>query len=245
MVNFKILAREFWRLWTVQMTSVGIVIPCYNESKSLPKLIERLSKINLPNVKYMILDNGSTDETSKILGTVELPKNVSIHRIEHNQGYGFGIISGLKILDTDYVGWTHADLQTDPRDVLLFLGDISGGAKFLKGLRYGRPVSDRFFTTGMSIIVSFLFQRVVRDINAQPTIISREVFERWQNPPNDFSLDLFAYIESMRLGHEIRRRPVNFGKREHGKSHWNQGLRSRLKFIRRTLIMAFNLRFNR
>lgn len=226
------------------MTSIGIVIPCYNESKSLLKLIDRLSEIKSSDVKFMILDNGSTDETSQIISEVALPKNISTHRIEHNQGYGFGIISGLKIIGTDYVGWTHADLQTDPRDVLLFLNDVSNGAKFLKGLRYGRPASDRFFTTGMSIVVSILFQRIVRDINAQPTILSREAFERWQNPPTDFSLDLFAYIEAMKSGYNIERHPVHFSAREHGNSHWNHGLKSRLKFIKRTLIMAFNLRFN-
>ena len=172
------------------MTSIGIVIPCYNESKSLLKLIDRLSEIKSSDVKFMILDNGSTDETSQIISKAALPKNILTHRIEHNQGYGFGIVSGLKIIGTDYVGWTHADLQTDPRDVLLFLEDASDGAKFLKGLRYGRPASDKFFTAGMSIIVSILFQRVVRDVNAQPTILSREAFERWQNPPNDFSLEI-------------------------------------------------------
>jgi glycosyltransferase involved in cell wall biosynthesis len=227
------------------MITVGIVIPCYNESKSLPELIAKLSETKNFNVKYLILDNGSTDETPGLLGEIELPANVSTHRIERNQGYGFGITTGLKMLETDYVGWTHADLQTDPRDVLLFLDDVSDGARFVKGLRRGRPFSDRFFTAGMSIFISILFQKVVRDINAQPTIISREVFEHWQNPPSDFSLDLFAYIGSMKLGHEVKRRPVNFGKREHGKSHWNRGVKSRLKFIQRVLSMAFNLRFKR
>ena len=226
------------------MTSIGIVIPCYNESKSLLKLIDRLSEIKSYEVKFMILDNGSTDETSQILGRIELPKNISTHRIEYNRGYGFGIISGLEMMGTEYVGWTHADLQTDPLDVLLFLNDVSRGAKFLKGLRYGRPVLDRFFTSGMSVVVSILFQRVVRDINAQPTILSREAFERWQNPPTDFSLDLSAYIEAMKSGYKIERHPVHFSAREHGTSHWNHGFKSRLKFIKRTLIMAFNLRFN-
>jgi glycosyltransferase involved in cell wall biosynthesis len=226
------------------MTCIGIVIPCYNESDSLLKLIDKLSQIDSPDVEFMILDNGSTDQTPEILDKLVFPNNVSTYRIEHNQGYGFGIISGLKLMTTDYVGWTHADLQTDPRDIILFLEDVSKGAKFLKGLRYGRPFIDRFFTGGMSIVVSILFQRVVRDINAQPTILSREAFERWQNPPTDFSLDLFAYIEAMKSSYKIQRRPVRFGARKYGSSHWNHGLKSRLKFVKRTLVMAFNLRFN-
>jgi glycosyltransferase involved in cell wall biosynthesis len=114
------------------MISIGIVIPCYNESDSLLKLIDRLSQINSPDVKFMVLDNGSTDQTPEILGKMILPKNVSTHRIEHNNGYGFGITTGLKLLDTDYVGWTHADLQTDPQDVLLFLDEVSESSERYK-----------------------------------------------------------------------------------------------------------------
>jgi hypothetical protein len=35
-----------------------------------------------------------------------------------NQGYGFGILSGLKECTGEFLGWTHADMQTDPKDLL-------------------------------------------------------------------------------------------------------------------------------
>jgi glycosyltransferase involved in cell wall biosynthesis len=224
------------------MKTIGIVIPCFNEGPSLNLLIEKLSKINDSNIHFLIVDNGSDDDTSIILKTLVFPKNVSTIRLEVNQGYGSGILSGLRILQTDYVGWTHADLQTDPQDVPLFINEINNEVDFLKGKRYGRPLIDQFFTHCMSALFSVVYRKLIYDINAQPTIMKREIFEKWVSPPDDFALDLFAYLESVRLGHQIVRRQVNFKKREFGNSHWNTGLKSRIIFIKRTIKIGIKLR---
>ena len=162
--------------------------------------------------------------------------------IENNQGYGFGIIQGLNHLSDDYVGWTHADLQTDPSDILKFLPSINQGIDFMKGNRVGRPVIDRFFTWGMTVLISALFLQRMHDINAQPTIFHRDLLTQWHNPPNDFALDLYAYLVAVKLDCTIVRKKVNFGPRRWGNSHWNTGLSARLKFIQRTLRIAFRLR---
>jgi len=223
------------------VTTVGIVIPCFNEAQSLPELLQRIKKCYHSQIYFLLVDNGSQDGTSDFLKNVELPMNVSTLRIENNQGYGYGIISGLKELKTDYVGWTHADLQTDPGDVTLFLGLINSGVDFLKGKRYGRPLTDRIFTWGMSVFVTILFKKKMSDINAQPTILRKEIFNAWKNPPYDFSLDLFAYIHAAQNKCSVERVNVNFGRRKWGNSHWNTGLVSRYRFIKRTLSMAFGL----
>jgi hypothetical protein len=79
------------------------------------------------------------------------------------------------------------------------------------------------------------------DINAQPTILRKEIFNSWKNPPYDFSLDLFAYIHAAQNKYSVERVNVNFGRRKWGNSHWNTGLVSRYRFIKRTLGMAFGL----
>ena len=84
-------------------------------------------------------------------------------------------------------------MQTDPADILegLKFFDADNQNLFVKGKRYGRPYMDVVFTIGMSIFET-LFLRKPCDINAQPTIFPREFFEDWQDPPTDFSLDLYA-----------------------------------------------------
>jgi glycosyltransferase involved in cell wall biosynthesis len=224
------------------MKTIGIVIPCYNESKSLSELIGRCQSISNPRVKFLILDNGSTDDTVKVLTHLTIPMNIDVLHLKENRGYGFGIFEGLKTLDTDYVGWTHADLQTDPSDVLDFLPFIDDEVDFMKGKRAGRPLLDRFFTAGMSFIVSLMFMRAIKDVNGQPTIFNRDLLKYWSNPPKDFALDLYAYLIAIRAKCKIERKSVHFGPRKWGNSHWNTSLFARARFIRRTLKYAFKLR---
>ena len=96
----------------------------------------------------------------------------------------------------------------------------------------------------MSIFETILLGKRLSDINAQPTMFSRKFFETWENPPNDFSLDLFAYYFAKKNKLTVVRFPVFFGKRLHGISHWNIDFRSKLKFINRTIKYSFKLRIN-
>ena len=80
------------------------------------------------------------------------------------------------------------------------------------------------------------------DINAQPNIFSRELFDNWKNPPYDFALDLFALYEAKKCGYEIYRFPVIFPKRIYGFSSWNTGIKAKIKFIKRTIEYSFELK---
>jgi len=161
-----------------------------------------------------------------------------------NQGYGFGILSGLHAAQGEILAWTHADLQTDPEDALRGLGLFNrhGDSIFVKGRRYGRPLADVAFTVGMSIFETALLGRGMWDINAQPTMFSRALFRTWQEPPHDFSLDLYAFYQARALGIPVRRFPVRFGERAHGTSHWNLSWAAKRKFIRRTVQFTLELR---
>ena len=80
------------------------------------------------------------------------------------------------------------------------------------------------------------------DINAQPSIFNRELYEKWIDPPKDFSLDLYAYYKAKKMNYKIKRFSVNFPPRKYGESKWNFSLSSKLKFIKRTILFSFNLK---
>jgi len=224
----------------------SLVIPCFNEANNLPILIEKCKKVleNKDN-EIVLVDNGSTDNSESILKAyLNIYPNLKIVKIENNIGYGNGILKGLKAAKGTFLGWTHADLQTNPEDALKGLEFLKNDHTFVKGRRYGRPLFDRIFTVFMSIFETILLGKRLSDINAQPTIFSRKFFETWENPPNDFSLDLFAYYFAKKNKLSIVRFPVFFGKRLHGISHWNIDFRSKLKFINRTIKYSFKLRIN-
>lgn len=224
------------------------MIPCYNEAQNLPLLVARIEELFVSSdVEVILVDNGSTDDTQPVLET--LLKNHAVIRsikVEFNRGYGFGILAGLEAAQGEILGWTHADMQTDPCDALKALTFFETSASpekiFVKGLRHGRPFVDQIFTFGMSFFESILLLSRLRDINAQPTLFHRSFFEAWDGPPQDFSLDLFAYFRARKFAFRIARFDVNFGTRAYGKSHWNIDFRSKIKFIRRTLTYSWKLR---
>lgn len=225
----------------------SLVIPCYNEAANLPLLLERCKDIASSEVEVILVDNGSTDTTQQVLLQL-LPRYPGCRsvRVERNQGYGFGILAGLKAAQGDILGWTHADMQTDPQDALrgLALFDRHGKNVFVKGRRYGRPLADIAFTLGMSVFETVLLRKPLWDINAQPTMFSRIFFETWSEPPADFSLDLYAYYQARHQGLPIHRFAVRFGERAHGVSHWNVNWAAKRKFIRRTVDFSLQLRKN-
>jgi len=224
----------------------SLVIPCYNEAANLPLLLERCKELAArPGVEVVLVDNGSTDGTTEVFQNL-LPKYPGCRsiRVEVNQGYGFGIVSGLKAAEGRILGWTHADMQTDPQDALfgLELFEKHGDDIFVKGRRYGRPFMDVVFTVGMSVFETILLARPMWDINAQPTMFSRSFFESCTAPPDDFSLDLYAYFQAQRCGLKVHRIPVRFGVRAHGVSHWNVSWTSKWMFIKRTVSFSMQLK---
>lgn len=225
---------------------LDLIIPCFNEAENLPRLIERavFAKSECPNLRIIFVDNGSQDETNAILSAfTSAHSDFTLVRIPENQGYGHGIKFGLDHASADFIGWTHADLQCDPYDAIRALEIASEftGPVFVKGRRYGRPLGDCLFTVGMTVFESLLFRIKLDDINAQPTIFSRDLLEIILRGPDDFALDLFAFLKARQMNSRVMRFPVRFGPRYKGQSSWNTSLRSRFKFIQRTIRFSFSL----
>lgn len=227
----------------------SLVIPCFNEARALPELVDRCRElVAKDDIEVVLVDNGSTDNTWAAMQTLGLPDGaIRTIRVAENQGYGHGIVSGLRACAGEIVGWTHADLQTDPMDFHRALEVATphlGRSDFLaKGWRVNRPASDQIFTFGMSVFETILLGVAMRDINAQPTVFTREFMNEWiAEAPSDFSLDLFVYFKAKKRKLPIVRVPVQFGERKFGQSHWNIDWRSKLKFIRRTMDYSLRLR---
>ena len=137
---------------------LSIVVPCYNEEENIPLLLKRFEDVAKgEDMEVILVDNGSTDGSAqvfeKLLPDYPFARKV---KVEVNQGYGYGILQGLKECRGEYIGWTHADMQTDPADIVkaLRIVEEEKGLVFVKGNRKGRPLFDRFFTFGMSVFES-------------------------------------------------------------------------------------------
>jgi glycosyltransferase involved in cell wall biosynthesis len=228
------------------LISAEIVIPCYNEAESLQRLFDECVHVvetSKNSIGFIIVNNGSIDDTNLVIQRLcSINPLVRFIELSPNRGYGGGILAGLRESTAPTIGWTHADLQTPLTDCLIGLELIRKGNQFVKGTRKGRHWLDQVFSRAMGIFVSLLFMNNLAEVNAQPTLVKREIYQNWSNEPSDFSLDLYALVMAVRSGAKIERFDVDFLPRLHGTSKWNLGYASKIRFIKRTIIYSFKLK---
>ena len=83
----------------------SIVIPCYNESENILDLVSVIKKIPKKyKAEFILVENGSMDNSRDIFEDLDID-NEYIRKVyvDVNQGYGYGIIQGLKVAKGDYV----------------------------------------------------------------------------------------------------------------------------------------------
>ena len=228
---------------------LSIIVPCYNEAKNIPLIFKKFAGIiKRPDIEILFVNNGSKDNSQEVFNQM-MPKYsfAKVIKIEVNQGYGFGIFSGLNEAKGEYIGYMHADMQTDPADSIKALEIIERQPNprncFVKGDRKNRSLLDQFFTIGMSLFETIYLSTKLWDINAQPNIFHRSFFESIKdNCPKDFSLDLYFLYMAKKKKLNIIRFDVMFPDRINGSSNWNTGIVSKLKFIKRTVHFSRKLK---
>jgi len=99
------------------MRKTGVVIPCYNEAKRLDTKAFLAALAVEPELSFLFVDDGSTDDTLKVLTDLQgqNPAQIGILRLEQNSGKAEAVRRGmLKLIDGEYenVGYWDADLAT-------------------------------------------------------------------------------------------------------------------------------------
>lgn len=226
------------------MIQLSIIIPCYNEEGNLPALIEKCKavvKINT-DVEIILVNNGSTDNSKRVLdGLLGLKNNtnINVHHINVNQGYGYGILEGLKLASANTLCWTHADLQTDIFDCLKahqIFYQQENPYLLVKGRRRGRFLLDTLFTFLMSCNVFYKLGKFIPDINAQPKLFSRKLYQKIvTDAPWDFSLDLYFLLHATK-NKNITEFHVDFKQRTSGEAKGGSGnLKLKMTLAKRTI----------
>lgn len=226
----------------------SVIVPCYNEGENIVCLVDKLQNCTGGyDVEYILVENGSKDNTREMLERECAGKsNFKITYVDVNKGYGYGLLSGLKKAEGDYVGWLHADLQVAPKEMLRFIKYLEknndGKKYYLKGRRKNRKRLDALFTMGMTLFETVIFQTFMNDICAMPVLFHRDLLKEFGMAPYDFSLDLFSYYKAKKCGYTLRRYPVVLETRKNGVSSWDKGLSSKIKQSIRIMKSSIKIR---
>ena len=99
-----------------KITKISVVIPCFNEVKTIKEIVDRVDKFSLLEKEIIIVDDGSYDGSVDVIKK-EIENNVfKVIYHEQNKGKGAAIKSALKFVNGDIVIIQDADLEYNPED---------------------------------------------------------------------------------------------------------------------------------
>lgn len=140
---------------------VSLVIPCFNEEANIQKgVLDKIANYTRDNVLFgevIIVDDGSTDESKKVIKEKYLSKFSKFRLIENiHQGKAASVITGIKAAGGDYVIFTDIDLATPIEEADKLTKEAKKGAKIIIGsrnsLRPGAPLSRKLMARGFIVI---------------------------------------------------------------------------------------------
>ena len=200
----------------------SLVIPCYNEEKNLPLLINKYKKFLInPRNELVLVNNGSVDDTDKFFKKLTKIKNIKICRVKKNIGFGYGLKKGLLASSGKILIYSHADLEVNPNDIIksikLFEKNKHNKKIFIKGnriklIKNNWTYIDIFFSYGYTVLNLILFRKNIYDIHGMPVVFSKKLLKNLNYFPNEFSIDLALYVHALKNHYKVIRFPVNFNK---------------------------------
>jgi len=120
---------------------LSIVIPVYNEEKTVAQVLKKVSQIKFKGItkEIIVVDDGSSDNTLAIIKSLRL-RTIKLISHKKNQGKGAAVRTGIKKSTGDYILIQDADLEYDPEDIKKLLIPIQNKtAEVVYGTRLNRP----------------------------------------------------------------------------------------------------------
>jgi len=207
------------------MKNYLIIIPAYNEEKSIVDVIESVLK-NLPFCDVVVIDDGSIDKTKEIV------KEHDLDVISHpfNLGYGVAIHTGFLYADSkkyNAVILMDADGQHNAKDVIKFVKkfkennpDLVIGSRYLEKSDYKTTISRFIGHKFFSFITSLILKKDITDPVSGFRMLSRKAYtyfiESGFSPSEYFDSDILILLGLNNFN--IEEIPIEVGSRQYGES---------------------------
>ena len=220
----------------VSKVILSIIIPCFNESKTILSLIDAVKKSPVKNKEIIIVDDGSQDGTRDILNHLNDPE-VRIIFHSKNKGKGAALRTGFNEAKGDICIVQDADLEYDPQEFPLVIQPIlDGKADVVFGSRFqsGRPHRVVYFWhrigNGLLTLMSNLFTDLnLSDMETCYKAFRREVIQSVNIRENRFGFEPEVTAKISKMDIRIYEVGISYYGRtydEGKKIGWKDGVRA-------------------
>ena len=189
---------------------LSIILPCLNETATLPKLLDDLERL-YPNAEIIVVDDGSSPP-------VPAMGNAVIVRHPRTIGNGAAVKTGARNATRDYLVFMDADGQHDPNDIPRLLASFDKGFDMVVGARdpkthatTGRRYANLAFNKLASLMTGFRIQDLTSGFRAARAKPFRNFLYLL---PNGFSYPTTSTMAFFRCGYSVDYVPIRASKRE-------------------------------
>jgi glycosyltransferase involved in cell wall biosynthesis len=215
---------------------ISIVVPVFNEARTVADVIQRLIAIDLPAPReILVVNDGSTDGTREVLDQVVERPELRIIHAEKNGGKGSAIRIGFARATGTIVAIQDADLELDPAQIAELVAPIlQGRTKVVYGSRFlaGRPDAPFISILANEIltgVTNLLFGGRLTDMETCYKVMTREIAQSLELESNRFDIEPEITAKLLRAGHSILELPIRFEPRSRAqgkKIGWRDGVRA-------------------
>jgi len=226
-----------------QIHTLSVIIPVYNERRTVMKLLRRVARQPLSlNKELVIVDDCSSDGTREFLRDADLQtllggngaNSIKLVLHEINMGKGAGVRTGLEHCSGEVVLIQDADLEYDPRDYPALIAPILEGhadAVFGNRFHFGSHKVPRFWRYVLnrvfSVMCNMLTGLSVHDVTACYKVFTRELLVRMDLQSKRFSVETEMAVKVAKLGARVYEVPIAYHGRTYAegkKISWSDGV---------------------
>ena len=225
----------------VSLMKLSIIIPCYNEDKTLKSLLKEIFNVKFPiEYEIIVVDDGSHNNHKHFILKEINSGKVKFIRLSQNQGKGFAIRVGLKYATGDIFIIQDADLEYIPSDIPKLLNpilkkktEVVYGTRFLKkpeGMSKSHYMANKLLT----LFTRILYNCNITDVETGYKIFTKKVLDKIRLNCREFEFEPEITSKFLLKGYKILEIPIVYQYRNHGisKINWLDGFESFMILIR-------------
>ena len=207
------------------MKKLSVIIPVYNEEKTVGKLLKKLFSVKIPvkSIEYIVVDDGSSDASASEISKFKI-RNPKLKFIKNkkNQGKGAAVRTGLKNTTGDYVVIQDADLEYNPADIIRLIKKLESQERpVVYGTRLSRLPNLRrdertpvflmhyFGNKFLSLITSMLYHHWLTDMESCYKLFPKKAVQNMKLSSRGFEFEPEITAKLLKRGYEIAEVPIS------------------------------------